>query len=204
MAIQAIETRYKGYRFRSRLEARWAVFFDALGWEYEYEPEGFDLGGGVRYLPDFYLPGGLDGAGLWVEVKPSTRVSDSDLEKLRRFPPQSGTSLVLLLGSPWPEAYGALFLSPEETETGLCVLFPCPTYGGPTVMVDPDLTEEKLVPFHRLAPMKRAYDQARGARFEHGEHGAPQQAKSVGTQILEMCGYAEGRMRPATPARSGA
>ncbi len=28
--IKAIETRYKGYRFRSRLEARWAVFFDAL------------------------------------------------------------------------------------------------------------------------------------------------------------------------------
>ena len=29
--IKAIETYYKGYRFRSRLEARWAVFFDAAG-----------------------------------------------------------------------------------------------------------------------------------------------------------------------------
>jgi hypothetical protein len=29
--IVAIPTRYKGYHFRSRLEARWAVFFDALG-----------------------------------------------------------------------------------------------------------------------------------------------------------------------------
>ena len=28
--IKAIETVYNGYRFRSRLEARWAVFFDAL------------------------------------------------------------------------------------------------------------------------------------------------------------------------------
>lgn len=27
---QVIETEYKGYRFRSRLEARWAVFFDTL------------------------------------------------------------------------------------------------------------------------------------------------------------------------------
>lgn len=27
--IKAIDTYYKGYRFRSRLEARWAVFFDA-------------------------------------------------------------------------------------------------------------------------------------------------------------------------------
>ncbi len=37
--IQAIETRYKGYRFRSRLEARWAVFFDHLKIEWEYEPD---------------------------------------------------------------------------------------------------------------------------------------------------------------------
>ena len=41
--IKAIETYYKGYRFRSRLEARWAVFFDAAGIKYEYEPEGFGL-----------------------------------------------------------------------------------------------------------------------------------------------------------------
>jgi len=39
--IKAIETVYNGYKFRSRLEARWAVFFDALGIEYEYEKEGF-------------------------------------------------------------------------------------------------------------------------------------------------------------------
>lgn len=53
--IKAIETEYNGYRFRSRLEARWAVFFDTLGVPYEYEPEGFDLGDGVYYLPDFRL-----------------------------------------------------------------------------------------------------------------------------------------------------
>ena len=39
MDIKPIETVYNGYRFRSRLEARWAVFFDAAGIEYEYEPE---------------------------------------------------------------------------------------------------------------------------------------------------------------------
>ena len=55
MEIKAIETIYNGYKFRSRLEARWAVFFDNAVIEYEYEPEGFDLGG-VWYLPDFYLP----------------------------------------------------------------------------------------------------------------------------------------------------
>lgn len=42
-AIKPIETIYNGYRFRSRLEARWAVFLDSLGVKYEYEPEGFEL-----------------------------------------------------------------------------------------------------------------------------------------------------------------
>ena len=42
--IKPIETVYNGYRFRSRLEARWAVFFDQLGIKNEYEKEGFDLG----------------------------------------------------------------------------------------------------------------------------------------------------------------
>lgn len=71
--MKAIQTRYKGYHFRSRLEARWAVFFDALGLEWEYEPEGFELSGGIRYLPDFRVTG-TDTNGdkmlYWFEVKP--------------------------------------------------------------------------------------------------------------------------------------
>lgn len=66
--IKVIETVYNGYRFRSRLEARWAVFFDALGVAWEYEKEGFDLGKYGWYLPDFWLPA-FD---CFVEVKPST------------------------------------------------------------------------------------------------------------------------------------
>lgn len=54
--MKAIETVYNGYRFRSRLEARWAVFFDSAGIRYQYEPEGFVLSDGTYYLPDFYLP----------------------------------------------------------------------------------------------------------------------------------------------------
>lgn len=65
MTIKAIETSYKGYRFRSRLEARWAVFFDAMGIEWQYETEGFELSR-CRYLPDFWLPK----AEVFIEVKP--------------------------------------------------------------------------------------------------------------------------------------
>jgi hypothetical protein len=69
--IKPIETVYKGYRFRSRLEARWAVFLDSLGlqWYYEYDgfnvksPQGTSLG---YYLPDFYLPNFQ----AYFEVKP--------------------------------------------------------------------------------------------------------------------------------------
>lgn len=65
-AIRAIETRYAGCRFRSRLEARWGVFFDKLGVEWQYEPQGYEVGPvGTPYLPDFYLPA----SGHWVEVK---------------------------------------------------------------------------------------------------------------------------------------
>ena len=53
--MKAIETIYKGYRFRSRLEARWAVFFDALGIDWQYEVEGFELDNGEWYLPDFKI-----------------------------------------------------------------------------------------------------------------------------------------------------
>ena len=54
--IKPIETEYNGYLFRSKLEAQWAVVFDSLGIRYEYEPEGFELEDGTRYLPDFYFP----------------------------------------------------------------------------------------------------------------------------------------------------
>ena len=56
MTVQPIETVYRGYKFRSRLEARYAVFLDTLGLEYAYEHEGFNLGALGWYLPDFYLP----------------------------------------------------------------------------------------------------------------------------------------------------
>lgn len=78
MNIKPIETVYNGYRFRSRLEARWAVFFDAAGIEYQYEPEGFELQDGTKYLPDFYLPL-FD---MYVEIKPSN-ISNDDRQKAK-------------------------------------------------------------------------------------------------------------------------
>lgn len=56
--IEAIETDYKGYRFRSRLEARWAVFFDGIRWPWSYEAKVFSWIDGeesIQYLPDFAI-----------------------------------------------------------------------------------------------------------------------------------------------------
>jgi len=72
----AIQTKYHGFLFRSRLEARWAVFYDSLGIEWEYEKEGYDLGDAGLYLPDFWLPRQK----CWVEIKGE---EPSDKESLK-------------------------------------------------------------------------------------------------------------------------
>jgi len=60
--ISARETTYNGHLFRSSLEARWAAFFDLVGWKWVYEP--FELKG---YIPDFILQFHKP---ILVEVKP--------------------------------------------------------------------------------------------------------------------------------------
>jgi hypothetical protein len=82
--VKALETHYGGYRFRSRLEARWAVALTVAGIEWEYEPQGFECtrrltawgdesDTGFPYLPDFWLPRQK----LWAEVKGSMDESDT-------------------------------------------------------------------------------------------------------------------------------
>jgi len=83
--VKAIETVYAGCRFRSRLEARWAVFFDTLGMEWQYEPQGFELENGTRYLPDFWLPE----CNTWFEVKgvpPTDREQATLIQFARELP----------------------------------------------------------------------------------------------------------------------
>jgi len=76
--IKAIQTEYDGHNFRSRMEARWAVFFNAGNIRYLYEVEGFCLRDGSRYLPDMYLPD-FD---TFVEVKRNTSDGINEIEKL--------------------------------------------------------------------------------------------------------------------------
>jgi hypothetical protein len=72
---KGVATVYNGVQYRSRLEAKWACFFDLLGWPHEYEP--FDLDG---YIPDFAI---MFKKPLLVEVKPVLSLDDV-LEKCQK------------------------------------------------------------------------------------------------------------------------
>ena len=90
--IQSLPTYYNGIEFRSRLKARWAMFFDYLRVPWFYEYEGFELDG-VRYLPDFYLPL-LE---CWIEIKP-VKPSGKERMKCERLAKATGTSTYLFWG----------------------------------------------------------------------------------------------------------
>jgi hypothetical protein len=93
VALKPIETHYDGYRFRSRLEAKWAGFFNHLGIRYEYEKEGYEFDG-VRYLPDFWLPE----QDCWVEIK-GANPTDEEVHKARLLAGGSGKPTFILYGS---------------------------------------------------------------------------------------------------------
>ncbi|KAG2388714.1 hypothetical protein C9374_000153 [Naegleria lovaniensis] len=62
----AKRTIHMGYCFRSKLEAKWAKFFESCSIPFFYEPYTFKLRDGSEYTPDFYLP--LQN--FWIEIKP--------------------------------------------------------------------------------------------------------------------------------------
>lgn len=133
-----IPTTYKNIRFRSRLEARWAAFFDRCGWKWSYEP--LDLAG---YIPDFLLH--FETKDLLVEVKPN-RPSD-DLEAVSEKIHKSGWrgSAVILCAS-WDEEsafsvrIGAAATSIDEMwgsvdgDWGEALLADCGSCGGPAII----------------------------------------------------------------------
>lgn len=198
LSFRAITTQYKGYNFRSRLEARWAVFFDHLGIRWEYEPEGFELGNGLRYLPDFWLPD----TGLWVEVKPGAPDAPTR-EKAWRLALNTGHPVFVSNGL--PDGPGRIFLTSMSdfgklTEDGdIGLEYPAVVswhLNARSIAVVDDRAETERVELGylvckqmfsgpkfrcfpsktRLAPLLGtaidALDAARGARFEFGAKGA--------------------------------
>ncbi len=152
--ISPIETRYKGYRFRSRIEARYAVFFDCLKIDWEYEKEGFNLPSG-KYLPDFWFPK----MKMWGEVKPDYASFDDRASKfVYELAAHSGCPVLMLGGLPETELYIA------AEDKGVCAYYLTNQQG--IFYRDPSWQEGLYFPDTAFAREK-----ALSARFEHGEKG---------------------------------
>ena len=175
--IKAIETSYKGYRFRSRLEARWAVYFDALGCCWEYEPQGFDLGEMGRYLPDFRVGwrGDPEARMYWAEVKPlDVEISAADGNKIRGFV-RDVAPIILLTGTPGPFTYPYLEGCPaSEPLVAAAVDIVLAQHKGRgrfflntgLTPAHRPLTPAELIEWPDILPAVTA---ARSVRFEHGD-----------------------------------
>lgn len=179
--IKAIETKYNNHRFRSRTEARWAVFFDHAEIKYEYEKQGFVLDG-VPYLPDFWLPE----AKMWLEVKgdeilPEERKLCEALAResgfpcvLAKGPPSSGGGLYLYkpVDEPWqPNSDEAeYFFCDDRRDEGVYWLYSPELQHAFIVIQRGELTDHDRYPLVRSATAA-GYEAAASARFEHSESG---------------------------------
>lgn len=101
-SIKPIETMFNDYRFRSRLEARWAIVLESIRQEWEYEKEGFDING-TWYLPDFFIhynSATPRGWGFWLEIKP-VPLTDSQIETLATLVRITGHTTYAACGNSW-------------------------------------------------------------------------------------------------------
>lgn len=113
MTIEAIETRYKGYRFRSRTEARWAVFLDALKVPYAYEKEGLVTAAGP-YLPDFTLYPDDERRECLLEIKPSGHTEID--QRWKEIALEGNRSIYVGRGAPWDRDLVVVWaLDPKDT-----------------------------------------------------------------------------------------
>lgn len=171
--IKAIDTEYKGLLFRSRTEAKWAVFFDALKIKWRYEDEGFVLSDGTWYLPDFYLP--TFNGGMFVEVK--SEFTQEEIEKCRELCFDSYKCV--LLAEDVPDFIGYVYLVRHDDDEAVTYYVGLPNADQATeenrMFWEPDYvsTETKIIDpsFYPCLGSNyiMAVKRARRARFEHGE-----------------------------------
>lgn len=105
--IEAIQTIYDGITYKSRTEARWAVFFKELSLNFKYEQEKIDFEDGVTYLPDFYI----EEFDCYFEVKANNdRVVIEEAHKAQRLS-KMNKKVLLAIGAPSPETPNILYLN---------------------------------------------------------------------------------------------
>lgn len=178
MKIRSIETRYNGYRFRSRTEARWAVFFDTLGIRYEYEKEGLSLPSGL-YLPDFWLGDWR----VWLEIK-GAEPTEEEVQLCVELQEATGAAVLLATGAPGQEWFRLFAWDRTESSggsgeyaahialrDGKSALFILDGDFHRDYFLDASMTRgtDSLGMLDFSGPVIRALNAARSARFEFGE-----------------------------------
>lgn len=118
--IQPIPTVFDGVRYRSRLEARWAMFFKEVGIPAEYEAMNSNTALGT-YTPDLFLPLGY----IAVEIKPIFPAA-SYFDLLRAYVRENPfMDLLVVIGKPAamllnfdPDEYPVLQIHADRVELG--------------------------------------------------------------------------------------
>jgi hypothetical protein len=168
--LVALPVWYHGYRFRSRAEGRWAVFFEHMGIEYQYEPQGFKLENGVCYLPDFFLPVTRS----WAEVKGFDATFD-ERAKCESVIRELGGTFLILAGPPDFRSYEGLSLDCGEINECRYSLdigsHRQKYYEQHRFFSDPDPSETEEI--HVSEVYKNAVYKSRGERFDQREFPKP-------------------------------
>lgn len=184
MRIQAIETKYKGHRFRSKLEAKWAVFLDHMGVCWDYEPQGFHLGRAGNYLPDFFLPfpqpvddhnkpdsppwsGWRDVQAYWLEIKPFAP-KPREISVALALAAHTQHHVYCFAGKPWPGEFEVFLYTIKGHSSSLTARWKLDHLYGFYCNVCPHLEYPGLAEVEQSA-----FAAARSSRFELGESPVP-------------------------------
>lgn len=173
--INYLATHYAGIAYRSRTEARWATFFDAVGIRFNYEWEGFGLDAGW-YLPDFWLPD----LKMFFEVK-GKEPTDDESRKCAELADRRRCDVILAPGPPKLCAEMLLFMPDVGEMPGRYVFAQdrFVEFGFWLVAVPDDIESRWIGPLRvmdgcRGGPMfagviEQAFEIAGNARFERGD-----------------------------------
>lgn len=149
-SIKVIETRYRGYRFRSRLEARWALALDVCGVKWQYEVDGYVLPSGP-YLPDFRLDV-YGRKGPWIEIK-GAEPTDRECKLMRELCAAHSMYGFIVWGTPGDEGWRHFDKEGDEMDSSEMM------YAGYSLAEYLNVIPEMF----QIAAMD-----ARAARFERG------------------------------------
>lgn len=184
-----LETWYRGVQYRSRTEARWAVFFHTAGVVARYEPEGYRLDDGTCYLPDFCVGPGSGGEATdewrqcdaWIEIK-GREPTDAEVLKALRLARLTAMPVYIFWGdvaAPSVDTESAFAAAPDGTVEAYYRWTECPVCARVDVAYDgrvdampcrcPSGSGGRLAPPERGDATPRllaAYRAAKGERFD--------------------------------------